>query len=118
MGFGAPGWSLVPPPSSISRARAAALAPPAPGASPEPESSAGIYETFGSSVASPGQGAGPSPESSAAPDRLSVDTGREPDSTSTLPADRWGVIVLASVLLMVGLGLFALRWAARHVRST
>jgi hypothetical protein len=80
---------------------APAPAPPALAPSPEALPSEPTYDTYGAGPVASGD----APAADAAAASAPVE----------LPAERPGVIVLAGLLLVVGLGLFALRWSARRL---
>jgi hypothetical protein len=90
---------------------AAAQAAPAPVAPlPEALPSEPTYDKFGAGPVASGGAAAVAPGSSPAEDQAAA-----APTPAELPAERDGVIVLAGLLLVVGLGLFALRWTARRL---
>ena len=93
----------------------AAAALVAPSAEPSTLPSGPTYDTFVAGPAASGGAAAVAPESSTLERQGGDDATGAAPTPAELPAERSGVIVLASLLLIVGLGLFALRWTARRL---
>jgi hypothetical protein len=105
------GAALVAP--GAAPAPSGAQAPTA--ASPEPGASDQAFDTFAGSDSN--RGAVLPPESSPLAQHDSVEAGRDASGSSGSPLDRSGATVLAGLLLAAGASLFALRWAARRLRT-
>lgn len=106
-----PAAAALAPPSA---APTNAAAPAAPSGAPEPSGEA--FDTFiGSPEPSVGAaGVAPQPEASA-PSLGAQRAAAPSDAVSSEPIDRLAAVALAGLVFAAGLGLFALRWAARRV---
>ena len=103
-------------PSAAPGPSAAALAPAAAAPSPEALPSDPTYDKYGAGPLASGGAAdvapGPNPAEELAVDAAATTV---PLAPGEMPAERTGVIVLAGLLFIVGLGLFALRWNVRRL---
>jgi hypothetical protein len=96
---------------------AAALAPPATAPSPEALPSGSTYDKYGAGPQASGGAADVAPGPNPA-EQLAVDAAGAAAASPAPgegPVERSGVVVLAGLLFLVGLGLFALRWNVRRL---
>jgi hypothetical protein len=122
--LGASRAAAAPPAPSAGPSVAAALVAPAAEPSiasaplaPSPEAlpSGPTYDAHVTGPAASSGAAAAAPESSTSKGREAYDATGTASTSAELPVGRSGVIVLAGLLLVVGLALFALRWTARRL---